>query len=74
VADLEAFVESVRGGSEPLVTGEDAGASVLALAAQRSLDEGRPVRIDEIGWQAAEERGVQSACPPQAGAKPRSLP
>jgi len=49
IAEVQSFVDSIRGGSEPAVTGRDGrAATVIALAAQRSLDEGRPVRIAEI--------------------------
>jgi len=50
VAELNAFVESLRNDSEPLVTGEDGRAAlVLAIAAFRSYDEGRTVKVSEIG-------------------------
>src|SRR5438132_4501312 len=43
IAELNAFVESVRKDSEPLVTGNDGRAAlVLAIAAFRSYVEGRP--------------------------------
>lgn len=49
VAEMQAFVDAVRGGREVPVSGADGRAPVvLALAAQRSLAEGRPVRIAEI--------------------------
>ena len=49
VAELQAFVDCIRDGAEPPVSGADGRAAVvIALAAQRSLDEGRPVRVDEI--------------------------
>ena len=49
VAELEAFATCVRSGSAPEVTGDDAAAALaIALAAIRSADDGRPVRIDEV--------------------------
>ena len=48
-AELAAFVEAVRTGTPPAVTGEDArGALVIALAAAESVRRGTPVRIDEV--------------------------
>jgi myo-inositol 2-dehydrogenase/D-chiro-inositol 1-dehydrogenase len=48
-AELADFVRCVRAGTTPQVTGEDARAALaIALAAIRSVDEGRPVRLDEI--------------------------
>jgi myo-inositol 2-dehydrogenase / D-chiro-inositol 1-dehydrogenase len=50
IAELNAFVESVRKDNEPLVTGNDGRAAlVLAIAAFRSYVEGRPVLVSEIG-------------------------
>lgn len=50
LAEMRAFLESVRAGSPPPVTGADGRAPVaIALAARRSLDERRPVRLAEIG-------------------------
>jgi len=50
VTELRAFVDAVRDGSEPPVTGADGRAPVvIALAAQRSLEERRPIRLSEIG-------------------------
>lgn len=49
VEQLRAFAGCVRDGSTPEVTGDDAVAALaIALAASRSADEGRPVRIDEV--------------------------
>lgn len=49
-AELAAFVEAVRDDKPPPVTGEDGrAAAVLALAARKSCQEGRPVRVEEIG-------------------------
>jgi myo-inositol 2-dehydrogenase/D-chiro-inositol 1-dehydrogenase len=46
---MTAFVDAVVSGGDPPVSGADGRAPVLiALAAQRSCREGRPVRIDEI--------------------------
>ena len=48
--ELAAFVAAVRSGAPVPVSGADGRAPVvLALAAQRSVIEGRPVRADEIG-------------------------
>lgn len=50
VAELAAFVACVRDEVTPEVTGEDAIAALtIALAAMRSAEEGRPVRIDQVG-------------------------
>ncbi|MEJ7761825.1 MAG: inositol 2-dehydrogenase [Thermomicrobiales bacterium] len=50
VAELTAFVEAIKTGGSPPVTGADGRAPVvLALAAARSLAEGRPVRTAELG-------------------------
>jgi myo-inositol 2-dehydrogenase/D-chiro-inositol 1-dehydrogenase len=49
VAEMQAFVDSIHEGLEPLVTGKDGRAAVvLAMAAQRSLDERRPVRVATV--------------------------
>jgi myo-inositol 2-dehydrogenase/D-chiro-inositol 1-dehydrogenase len=49
VAQLAVFVESVRAGTNPGPTGEDAKAALaIALAAIRSVDTGGPVRLEEI--------------------------
>ncbi len=46
IAELRAFVRSVVDGTEPPVTGADGRIAVaIALAAQRSYDEGRPVPV-----------------------------
>jgi len=48
-AELAAFVEAVRAGSAPPVTGEDARAALaIALAAAESVRAGRPVRLEEV--------------------------
>ncbi|MCS7087934.1 MAG: inositol 2-dehydrogenase [Thermoflexales bacterium] len=48
--EIEAFVQAVTQGTPPPVSGEDGRiAVVIGLAAQRSLREGRPVRVQEIG-------------------------
>jgi myo-inositol 2-dehydrogenase/D-chiro-inositol 1-dehydrogenase len=47
--EMEAFVRCIRHDEEPPVTGADARAAlVLALAAARSLQEERPVRVAEV--------------------------
>jgi myo-inositol 2-dehydrogenase/D-chiro-inositol 1-dehydrogenase len=49
VAELAAFVATVRDGTSPVVGGEDARAALaIALAAAESVRAGRPVRIEEI--------------------------
>jgi myo-inositol 2-dehydrogenase/D-chiro-inositol 1-dehydrogenase len=48
--ELRAFVRSVREGGAPTVTGADGRAAVvMAIAARKSYDEHRPVRLEEIG-------------------------
>jgi myo-inositol 2-dehydrogenase/D-chiro-inositol 1-dehydrogenase len=48
--ELQAFVTAVRNDALVPVSGQDGrAAAILALAAQRSHDEGRPVRLEEIG-------------------------
>jgi myo-inositol 2-dehydrogenase/D-chiro-inositol 1-dehydrogenase len=49
VLEWEAFVEAVKTGATPPVSGLDARAPlVIGLAAGRSLREGRPVRVEEV--------------------------
>jgi myo-inositol 2-dehydrogenase/D-chiro-inositol 1-dehydrogenase len=49
VAEWTAFVEAVAAGKRPPVTTRDARAPlVIGLSARRSLEEGRPVRVDEV--------------------------
>ncbi len=49
LAEMRAFLESVRTGSTPPVTGKDGRVPVvMGLAARKSLAEGRPVRLAEI--------------------------
>jgi predicted dehydrogenase len=48
-AEMQAFVDAVRGGHPPEVGGEDGRAPVaIALAAQRSSLEGRPVLVSSV--------------------------
>ncbi len=48
-AELQAFVDAVRDGTPLPVTGDDAKrALAIALAAIKSVEEHRPVRVDEI--------------------------
>ena len=48
-AELQAFVDAVRNATPPPVTGDDARrALAIALAAIKSVQEHRPVRVDEI--------------------------
>jgi len=50
VAEMREFVSAVEAGSTPPVTGRDGLAPVLmGLAAAKSLKEGRPVKLAEIG-------------------------
>ncbi|MCC7360806.1 MAG: inositol 2-dehydrogenase [Anaerolineales bacterium] len=50
VAELQAFVAAVQQGRPAPVSGADGRAAVvIGLAAKRSLAEGRPVRVAEIG-------------------------
>lgn len=47
--EIEAFVQAVLEGTPPPVNGDDGrAATVAALAAKRSLQEGRPVRLREV--------------------------
>jgi myo-inositol 2-dehydrogenase / D-chiro-inositol 1-dehydrogenase len=47
--EWEAFAEAVRAGVQPPVGGADARAPlVIGLAARRSLEKGRPIRISEV--------------------------
>jgi myo-inositol 2-dehydrogenase/D-chiro-inositol 1-dehydrogenase len=49
VRELEAFVVAVRSGTPPPVTGRDGRIPVvMGLAARRSYDEHRPVRLSEV--------------------------
>jgi myo-inositol 2-dehydrogenase/D-chiro-inositol 1-dehydrogenase len=53
VAEIQSFGDCVRTGGDPAVTGADGrAATVIALAGQRSLDEGRPVAVEEIAGPA----------------------
>jgi myo-inositol 2-dehydrogenase/D-chiro-inositol 1-dehydrogenase len=50
IAEMKAFLESVRTGTTPPVTGVDGRIPVvMGLAAGKSLAENRPVRLTEIG-------------------------
>ena len=50
IAELRAFADCIRQDTEPSVSGADGRiAVVIALAAQRSYDEGRPVSLSEFG-------------------------
>ncbi len=49
VAEMQAFIDAVLKGTPPSVTGRDGRAPVvMGLAARRSFDEKRPVRLDEV--------------------------
>ena len=49
-AEVSAFVQALRAGTEPPVGGHDGRmAVVLGLAAKRSLELGRPVQVGEVG-------------------------
>jgi len=46
---IEPLFRSIREGAAPLATGDDGRWAVLmCLAAQRSVDEARPVAVDEL--------------------------
>jgi myo-inositol 2-dehydrogenase/D-chiro-inositol 1-dehydrogenase len=50
VAEIQSFVDAVLNDKPVPVTGQDGRAPVvIALAARKSYDEGRPVRLSEIG-------------------------
>jgi myo-inositol 2-dehydrogenase/D-chiro-inositol 1-dehydrogenase len=50
LAEMRAFVECIAGDMQPPVTGGDGRAPVaMALAARRSLEEGRPVKVSDLG-------------------------
>jgi len=47
--ELVDFIASLREGRPPLVSGRDARAALaIALAARRSFQEGRPVRVEDV--------------------------
>jgi myo-inositol 2-dehydrogenase / D-chiro-inositol 1-dehydrogenase len=49
-AELQSFVRAIREGKPTAVSGNDGRIpAVMALAARKSFDERRPVRLDEIG-------------------------
>ncbi len=49
IAEMRAFLDSVRTGSPPPVTGMDGRIPVvMGMAARKSVEEGRPVRLAEI--------------------------
>jgi myo-inositol 2-dehydrogenase/D-chiro-inositol 1-dehydrogenase len=49
IQELQDFVDAVRGGNEPPVTGDDGLQSLLiAIAATKSAHENRPVKISEV--------------------------
>lgn len=63
-AELKAFVDAVRDGKPVPVTGADSRVPVvMALAARKSLDEHRPVRVDEINAESS-ERGIAKEISP----------
>jgi len=50
IVEMNAFVNAIQGRQAPPVTGADGKVPVqIALAAKKSLDEGRPVLLSEIG-------------------------
>ncbi len=50
IAEMRAFVESIKENKTPPVTGADGRAPVvIGMAARKSYEEGRPVSVDEIG-------------------------
>ena len=51
VQEMRSFVEAVRNNSPIVATGGDGRAAiVMALAAQKSLEENRPVKLSEVGY------------------------
>ena len=49
VAEMKAFIQSIKEGNPPPVSGEDGRiAAVVAYAAKRSLEAGRPVKLSEV--------------------------
>ena len=49
IAEVKAFIDSIKNGAPVPVTGDDGLQPVrIALAAKKSLTEGRPVKLDEI--------------------------
>ena len=49
VAEMKAFIEAVLNDTPPPVTGRDGRAPVvMGIAARRSYDEHRPVRLEEV--------------------------
>ena len=51
VQEMRSFVEAVRNNSPIVTTGGDGRAAiVMALAAQKSLEENRPVKLSEVGY------------------------
>jgi inositol 2-dehydrogenase len=49
-AEIREFIACIAEGREPGVTGQDArAATAIGIAATRSLDEGRPVLVSEVG-------------------------
>ncbi len=49
VAEMKAFIRSVRAGEPPAVSGDDGRiAAVIAYAAKRSHEESRPVKLSEV--------------------------
>jgi myo-inositol 2-dehydrogenase/D-chiro-inositol 1-dehydrogenase len=50
IAEMQAFINAVQTDSDPPVTGLDGRAPVvIGRAATRSLREGRPVRLEQVG-------------------------
>ena len=61
LAEMRAFIRSVRDGTPPPVTGVDGKVPVLmGYAAKRSFEQHRPVRLSEFDpdWQSQGERGT----------------
>ena len=49
-AEIRDFIECIVTGKEPSVSGKEARlATAIGLAATRSLDEGRPIKVTEVG-------------------------
>lgn len=50
LAQWGSFIDAVKSGSDPAVSGADGRAPLaIAMAAKLSMDEGRPVRVEDVG-------------------------
>jgi len=63
IAEMKAFAEAVTTGADSPVTGEDGRAAVvIGLAAMKSFQEGRTVRIAEIGQEETMIKIANAPC------------